>query len=372
MSEFPPHVKLLKEAREKEASFAWVEATDYYESAILALVEKVEYLKAGETQERAAYCLYRAAYQSENQEEFTRLLLLASEDYRKAASIFEIADSTIGAAKILSSETMAFYYQSWTIAEPSDRKDKIEECLQRAEQALVEWNKTGDTIRYCKTGNDLLTILYSISELSFNWMEGKAIIEKALDYGEKIIGLLLETEEEYELARTYYLLSMILSDRPMDVFDSIEKQHDLQNRGMEYSKKALEYSEKIGDPFLIGMSHGILSYYTVEITEDLDTAIDLAQKQLELGKKTSDHLMQARAHDYLSYHFDWKADIHEDPEIIKTEATNAITSAEEAINHYRIVLNPIVIAFIAQNQSYHKLAMLKQNWIKDYFTRKED
>ena len=87
MSNNPLPEKYTKLAREKEVSYDWVEAAENYQLAISVLNEKEKYLEAGEIQERAAYCIYRAAYQSKTKEEFKVLLESASYAYGKAAEI---------------------------------------------------------------------------------------------------------------------------------------------------------------------------------------------------------------------------------------------------------------------------------------------
>ena len=85
MSIISPQEKYSKLALNKEATFDWIEAEKNYQSAISTLLEKGAFLEAGETQERAAYCRYRAAYQSETREEFKALLEATSGAYGRAA-----------------------------------------------------------------------------------------------------------------------------------------------------------------------------------------------------------------------------------------------------------------------------------------------
>ncbi|MFH2110331.1 MAG: hypothetical protein ABIJ47_03605, partial [Candidatus Bathyarchaeota archaeon] len=312
------------------------------------------------TQERVAYCLYRASYQSETSDEFTASLESVSQSYRKAAEIFSRLDDKTTKLNVLSNQSMGYFYKSWLIEDPSERKKEIKNCVEGFKAALQACEETRDNTRYGKICNDFLSILYSLFELSFDHIEVKEIIETALDYGLKAIEASKNRDDVYELTRSYYVLSLFLPDRPMDVFESVTKQQEFLQQGMAYAEKAVELSEKVGDPYLIGMSCGVLGHYLLEVKGDTTTAISLARKQLEIGEKLKDRLVLARANEYLSYYLGtWVAADEEDRDKIREATNQGLAYANEAISNYKIILNPILTAFLARNVCPHYISSLQ-------------
>lgn len=360
MSNNPLPEKYIKLAREKEVSYDWDEAAENYQLAISVLNEKEKYLEAGEIQERVAYCIYRAAYQSKTKEEFKVLLESASYTYGKAAEIYETLEDPRKEARILVNRVMEHFYSSWLIEEPVQRKIQVEECVREFKVALETCEIIEDKLRYGRVSNDFLAVLFSFSELSFTQIDGLGIIEEALDYGLKALKALKQEESGYEYARCYYLMSLFLPDRPLDVVESVNKQKELLQLGMGYAETALTLSEKVGDPYLIGLSCGILSLYHVEVKGDIETAMPLARKQLEIGELTRDRLVLARANEYLSYYTgSWIAVDEEDRDRIKAAANEGFRHANEAISHYKIILNPILTAFLGRNTGPTSLGKLE-------------
>jgi hypothetical protein len=321
-------------------------------------LNKGEFLEAGETQERAAYCMYRAAYQSETTEEFKILLEATSRSYGKASEIYETLEGPQRESRILTNLAMEHFYRSWLIVD-SDRKTQVADCVEEFKAALQSCEDVEDDSRYGEVINNFLVILYSLSELSFDYTEGLEIIETSLDYGSKALKMLKKGNDGYELARCYYLLSMFLPDRTMDVIESIERQQELLNLGMSYIKTALELSEKVGDPYLIGLSCGILSYYLFEVKDESEAAMSLARRQKEIGELIGDRLVLARANEYLSYYIDNIGFDEEDRDKFRTAANEAIHHAEESISHYKTILNPILTPFLAHSLSPFSLAIVE-------------
>ena len=123
-----------------------------------------------------------------------------------------------------------------------------------------------DDPRYGKVCNDFLANLYALSELSFTHTESLGIINEALDYGSRSLAALKKGDNGYELARCYYLLSVFLPDRSMDVIESTEKQQELLKVGTGYVKTAVELSEKEGAPGrqIFGLNMPYIAFYKIE------------------------------------------------------------------------------------------------------------
>jgi len=254
---------------------------------------------------------------------------------------------------------MEQFYRAWLIGEPDDRKTQVAHIVEKFKEALKVCEGVEDSQRFGKACNDFLAILYTFLELSFTWTEGLGIIEDALDHGSRALDALKKGDLGYELARCYYLLSLFLPDRMMDVIESPTKRQELLKLGTDYVKSAVDLSEKVGDQYLIGLSYGIYSYYLFDVIDDPKAAMALIRKQLEIGEKIGDKLVLARANEYLSYYLDSNVANEEDREKITTTANEAISHAEKSISHYRIILNPILTPFLAHVSSRHSLAIIE-------------
>ena len=359
MTHIPPHRIYEKLALEREAEFDWIEAEKYHRSAVEDLLEKGARLDAGEIQERAAYSLYRASYQAETVEAFKGLLRSASLGYGRAAEIFEGVDVPKREGRVLSSRGMEHFHGSWLIVDPPERKAQMARCVEILKDALRASEGDDDGSRYGKVCNDYLFALFSYSELSFTQTEGLEILDEALEVGTRALKALNRIGDERELARCFYLLSMFLVDRPMAVIESVERQQELLERGMGYAEKAVELSMKAGDPYLIGVSHGALSYFNFEVKGDIEAAKSLAGRHLEYGKKIRDRLVLARAYESLAYYTDTSAFSEEDREKIRAVATEALNDANEAMSNYRVVNHPVVTAPLPRNHAPYLLGTVE-------------
>jgi len=353
MSVNPFLEKHLEKAKENEDAHEWNNAEINFRKAITQYLENEDYLKAGETQEKAAYCLYRAAYQSEQVDEFKKRLKQVSDAFNQGVIIYEKLDGPLREARTKTNKIMANFFRSWIIEDPVKKKNGIAKCVDDFKEAL-EICETEEESRYGKVINDFLAILHSISELSYNHVESLEVIETALDYGSQALDI-LKNRDEYELARSYYLLSLFLPE-VSDVFESTDRQQELLQTGKDYATKAVQLAEKVDDKYLTAMSYGILSYYVCEVDDETEKAISLAKKQLEIGEEIKDRLVQARGNEFLSYYIDIKSGMLEDRDDVTSAVNEEMEHADEAIKNYMIVLHPVIISFIARSNGPYILA----------------
>ena len=247
--------QLLNKAKGSEDEYKFPGAVEHYEKALRVYLDIDLYQEAIDVQERIGYCHHRAAYQSETNTEFKNRIGQASEAFRSVVGIYEKIKSPENEARVLSYKSMARYFESWRNEKTSDRIEELDWCIDLDRKALALLEEAEDRNSYGKICNNFLTHLYSRFELSFEWQECKDIIEESLAYGSKAIEALEFMNNDQELALTYCLLSHFLPDRPMDVYESIERQNELHQRGRDFAKRAVELSKKIDDKYLLGMSN---------------------------------------------------------------------------------------------------------------------
>jgi tetratricopeptide (TPR) repeat protein len=339
-----------------EKDHRWLDATKQYEEAAITYVEH-DSIKEGELHERVGYCYHRAAYQSETNEEFMDLIGLASRSYEKSIDIYRRVQDKISRARHLHCEAQTLYLKSWLHEDTSKRENLLDQCLETGRKALEEWNIIGDFTEYLNSCNEFLTHLYARSELVTDHREARKIIEEALEYGEAAIERLDEEKESFESTRTRHLLSLILSDRPMEIYDSVKIQQEMMKKSLDNAQEAYETAEQLGDLYLVGRTSGVLSYVNFEFTGDLELSLNLANKQLETAEKTRDTFLKAHANELLAYLTLWKTNVmDEDPEIQLYESKSALEFAEKAIAYYNVISKPIVFAYMSHAGSYNQLA----------------
>ncbi|MFH2112766.1 MAG: hypothetical protein ABIJ47_16075 [Candidatus Bathyarchaeota archaeon] len=308
-------------------------------------------------QERIGLCLQRAAYQSKTDKEFTDRIGPAQESYKKAGELYGKTKHPSSKARRLHCQAQSTHLESWIMEDPQKRKDCLDRCLEADRKALKEWSRIGDTSGYLETCNGFLSHLYSRSELIRDYEEVTGILEEAIKFSEAAYKAAGGQEDAPELALTRHLLSLILLDKPMEVYGSIKKQQDFMKTSFETAQRAYEDAERLGDPYLVGRSGGVLSYVTFERNGDLEASLKLANTQLESADKTGDTLLKAQAYELLGYLTAWKTNTtDEDPETQVSENEKAYQYTENAIKLYEAISRPITLAYINHVGSHYHLA----------------
>ena len=102
------------EAEALEREYDWAKVAELYEEALRAVGTR-DFLRRGRVQERIGYCLYRAAFQSESQEEFRRCMLSSAEAYEEAAGLFDGLEDSTKHTRTDSCTAMASYVKSFLV-----------------------------------------------------------------------------------------------------------------------------------------------------------------------------------------------------------------------------------------------------------------
>jgi hypothetical protein len=232
-----------------------VEAAKLHEQAAKSFLGKKMVKKAAEIREQMGFCFYRAALQAETHNDFRSRMKLAAGAYERAAELFEKVEEEGKRAKINHSRAMAAYASSWLVADPSKKRELLDEGWRLEKEVLKNYEETGDRLGYGTVCNELLEgcLNYRLW-LASNWPELERMIEERFSYGEKAIVALSEVGDNYELARAYCWTSWYYAWAVW--FRALEeKREEFGQKCLSYSKNALKLSEKIGDPYLISISN---------------------------------------------------------------------------------------------------------------------
>ncbi len=324
---------VLAQAKEKEKKYDWLRAVEFYGEAQTGVVEQKDFLKAGEIQERIGFCFHRAAMQAGGQEKFRERMRHAVEAYEKAHGFYEKLTDERKAARMFRCDAVAKYLGFWLASDPSEKRKLLRDCLELEGKALAVFLESRDMLEYGRTYNELPLVFFCRLFLEWDRKTLKRISERGLKWGEKAVAALSELGNLYEIARAYLTLATWLSDFGyMFFFAEPEQREKNRLRIVKYLSKAIDISEKVGDAYLLGLSHMCL----IENTGG-EESIRHSEKTLECGKLTRDNFLISVGLDYQAYLTYWKAIATEDPEKRRELAEKAMQSYDKAQHHFSIM-----------------------------------
>ena len=339
-------------------AYRWLDAGEICSQAAIDLIKsKGDWLRGGELYEKSGLYYYRAAYQSETNDEFRKLMESSLRSYENASNLFEQVKEPRSRIKKLQCEAQVLYLKSWIEKDPSTRRELLDQCLETGRKSLNEWEKNGDKSGYLHACIDFISHLYARSELASDFKEVRDAIEEAIKCSERAINAVSEDEELHNIAQIRHLLSLLLLDKPMGVYESVERQQENMKISLENANEAYREAERLEDLYLIGRTSGVLGYVTFEINGDFEASSKLVRKQLESAEITRDNLSKAQANELLAYLTAWRTNTKdEDPALQISENKKALQFADDAIRYYKIISNPVTIAYVNHIGSYNHLA----------------
>jgi len=352
----------LNKAKGLEKRFDWLGAVGFYEEAFGLALRLDDFLKAAEVRERMGFCFFRAALQAETHRDFRSRMKLAVGAYERAAEFFGKVEKGGKRAKINHSRAMAAYASSWLATDPEKKRGLLDECRKLGKDILKEYAEAGDSLGYGKVCNDLLEICGDHRLLLvLNWPELEGIVEEGLNLGEKAIVALSEAGDNYELARAYSWTGSYYARAA--IFRVLrEKREEFVEKFFSYSKNALKLSEKIGDPYLIGISNSWAGQGTFVCGGPLHSARKFFEDQQKQGAIVKDKFLIGNAATWLAFiTFLMTINLEEDPDKQREGYKKAIEYAEDALRHLRVIdYRPhIVFSYYSCTESYNRWAYVE-------------
>ena len=310
-----------------EKKYDWIKAAELYEQTSRA-IGKRDFSRAGEIQERIAYCLYRGAFQAETQEEFKGRMLEALEAYERAADAYE----KIEHAKSLHCKAMALYANSWTLIYASRKKAVLDECGELLKGAMKAFEEVGDRLGYGEACNDLSLCLYDRSWLEWDWSENKRRLEEAIKHSQNAISTLSKVGDERELTRAYLIAGMHSMFAGLGQLGE-DKREEFFKITLGYSEKALEISRKTGDEYLVAWSNCLAAWTQLNLTSNLELSLKHAEESLQQAKKTKDSDLIGWACAAQSHAIGWMMSREEDPDKKREGWERVMRYGEDAVRH---------------------------------------
>jgi hypothetical protein len=351
---------LLNNAESREKEYNWLGAIEFYEKALACVLQQKDFLKAGEILERIGFCLHKAAMQAESREEFKQGMQQAVEAYEKAQGFYENLADEQKPARIFRCRAIAKYLGYWLASNPSEKRKLLDECLELEKSALTAFWNLGNMLEYGRTYNELSLVFWHRIPLEWDRQVIKRIAEEGMQWGEKVVAVLSELEESYEIAMAYFILTTCLSILG-DFVAEPEKREQQRLKVVEYFHKTLEFSERIGDTSLVGLCHLGLGFYLGG-----EESIRHFEKVLECGENSRDNFLKGTGLDYLAYVTYWKTVATEDPDQRRELAEEAMKFYDKSQHHYSIIsFQSPRVGVIASPGGYAEYYLHRAMWETD-------
>lgn len=193
---------ILHQTERLEMDHNWAGAAESYEKA-LNLLPPNDVSKKGETHERLAYALYRAAFQAESVEDFRNEMRQVVASYERAKEFYTKLGGQREKTRMIRCDAMIAYAGYWLTSDIPEKKRLLEECWSLTKESLEAFREVGNGLEYGITYNQLSNS--PVLGFCFQWdfQTREKLIKEAVEHGEQAIVFLSSFEDHLELARAY-------------------------------------------------------------------------------------------------------------------------------------------------------------------------
>jgi KaiC/GvpD/RAD55 family RecA-like ATPase/tetratricopeptide (TPR) repeat protein len=328
---------LLEKAKEHEKKYEWLQASEDYQKAFDIALDEKSIPKAAEIQEKIGFSYYMAALQAKSNVEFKKILKQSISAYKRSSELLEGVNNEIYHIKIKHANALIAYLNSRYETDPKEIKRLSYKWWTLEKEVLRFYEDSGDLLSIGKTCNDLIeysafTMFWALT----NFSDIKEIYEDSLNLSEKAIKIFLEIGDNYELARAYCSASWYYSFSSWYLEDD-SKIIELSKKCKDYSERALELANKVGDTLLIGRAyHSAWSSAYFDYTNPAST-VKYGNKMLECGLVTRDNFLLGHGYTLKAWTNSVLVRFMKDPDEQKQTYKNMIELSLKAQYHYRII-----------------------------------
>jgi len=341
--------------RAKEKNWDWLKAAKSYEKALHS--ESITDSLAAETWERIGFCYSRASTQVEDLADFKKRRQLAVEAYKSAAEFFEKEGDSKAVGQISQCNAAAAYLRSWLASSPSEKREMLDECRSLGNKSLEAYENAGDQQAYGNMCNDLLMCLLERLYVASDWTEMRDIAQEGTSYASKAISVLSKLSNKSELLRAYFTASL-QNWYAANVSEQEEKKKELMQRSLSYSKKALELSREVDNPYYAAMVNWAAAFCTLLFTQDTESALKYAKEMLKQAEIARDVYLKGVAFYVLAFVTNWMILREGDPNKKREGHEMVIKHAEDATHFLQPILQDYFIAgtYLFYAETYSSLA----------------
>jgi hypothetical protein len=328
---------LLKKAKEHEKLYEWLQAAECYKKAFDSIVDEKDVIGAVDFQEKIAFSLFKAAFQSETNTEFKKRMKLAIQAYKKEITILETSKEKNKQVKIKQAEASVAYTRSWIEENPKKRKKLLDEWWTIGNQVLEAYESAGEFHSVGLVCTDLIEFSQYTRVWLSNFSEEVMLEKEAIRLAEKAIHALSKSNDYSQLARAYCFASIYYCAHAHEAAEFRDKRPQLMQRGYDYSKKALELALPTGDAWLIGWTFS--SAHTSVVYHKLNhhLGVENGEKVLKYGVIAKDKLLLSYGMNDLSYSMSVLAEFMEDPDKQRESFNKARNLAQECVRFSQII-----------------------------------
>ena len=237
------------EARQLEAKYDWDAAAELYEDTLPALNVDHASPELAKVMELLAKSRFKAAFQSENREEFKRRMRLAESSYDSLAGLYEKTGETGLASRAMARKSFAIF---WIEDDFSKRRRIIDIVVSQVEDAVRKLSDRGNKEELAKTRRDLLDYFLEAEFIDLNWASRKKRFEKVLEVGQKAIEEFESLGEPHweNLAECLSITLDFLAWLPYQVLEP-STFPEMTAKARTLQKKLAKVSEKYPTPYTI-------------------------------------------------------------------------------------------------------------------------
>jgi KaiC/GvpD/RAD55 family RecA-like ATPase len=323
--------EIIPRAEQLEKDYDWHGAAESYQKA-LDLLSEGDYSHKGDVTERLGYAFYRFAFQAETNEESRDRLRESTASYRKAIEFYGRLKESLKTAKTSRCNAMMAYIGYWLASEAKEKKKLIDECWRLTKEALAAFKETDEDLQYGKTYNQLSSSIVFSFCYEWDFQAREKLMRDVVEYGQQAIKSLSTLEDHRELAKAYARTAFCLGVFNYYFLDADDRQEGCL-KVQDYWQKAKELSEDVA---LFEFLHPVFGAQFLLWGDGTEEASTNLKKALEYSRKTKDKFIIGCTLDWLVYHTNWEmsAKLDEDPEYRSAHQKTILQYAEDARQQY--------------------------------------
>jgi len=285
---------LLNKAKKLEKKYEWLQAADYYSKASDLALERNNIMKAADLNGKIGFCFYRAAFQAQTNAEFKKLLKQSIQAHEKEISNLAVTEEDNKQPRMKHAEALAVYTRSWIETSAPKRKALLDEWWTLENQVLDSYERLGDVHSVGAVCTEMIEFSHYTQVFLTDYSEYVRLEKETMVLIDKAIQSLSKSDDDHELARAYCFAGIRFSWGLASV-ESVDKRLQLAQSAQDYSKKALEIAQKIGDARLIGCSYISLMNVTGVYVDNHKLALEYGEEIQKYGSITKDNFLTSYA-----------------------------------------------------------------------------
>jgi KaiC/GvpD/RAD55 family RecA-like ATPase len=346
---------ILEKAKEQEEKYGWLFAAWSYEHALKSNPEDNFFI--AETMQQIGFCYRLAARQSENQNEFRKIQLLAIQAYEESAKYFDKIKNKKNKGKREYCIALVNYLK-YKLESTYDAKTKsLEVCYASSKIALDQFHNNGHKIYIGMTLNLILECIWEQLRIAPTEEDKHALSQEALEYCSESISVLLKVGDPHELLDTYYL-SSLHHWYAANISDREEACDTLAQISIKYAEKALTISKDLKNPYSKANSLFAATLTHLFFTDKIQITLGYAEKMFQQGRIVHDNYFLGVSSYLLALATDDMVPIESNPDEKKKHCETIIQYSEQGIKHLQKINRDEYLSdiYMVYTQSYSTLS----------------